>query len=96
MLSNRPKTPVLLKSDCINELDHLLCLSECTELILVALLPKIVDEHISTTQVLDTISQIDDLLMEWMPLSHVADCIYSKAPLFCMVLSQRIYISLNI
>ena len=84
MFSKNPEAPAKLKGECINQLDHLLFALGCSESIVVSLLPNIVDEHIPTPLILDTLGQINELSIRWMPLNQVEDGIYTKSPLFCV------------
>jgi ABC-type bacteriocin/lantibiotic exporter with double-glycine peptidase domain len=84
MFSKNSETPARLKGECINQLDHLLFVAGCSESIVVSLLPNIVDEHIPTSLILDTLGQINELSIRWVPLNQVEDGIYTKAPLFCV------------
>ena len=81
LLSN---TPDKLKSDCINQLDQLLTVVKSSEFTAVDLLPKIADEHLATSLVLNKLAQIDDLSMAWLSLRDLVDGDLSKSPLLCL------------
>ena len=57
--------PSKLKSDCINQLDQLLTVLGSTELMSVDLLPKIMEEHLATSLVLNKLGQNDGLHIDW-------------------------------
>jgi len=76
--------PDKLKSDCINQLDQLLSVVNSSELTAVDLLPKIADEHLATSLVLNKLAQIDDVSMAWLSLCDLVDGDLSKSPLLCL------------
>lgn len=75
--------PSKLKSDCINQLDQLLTVLGSTELMSVDLLPKIMEEHLATSLVLNKLGQNDGLHADWAALKTLEDGDFSARPLLC-------------
>jgi hypothetical protein len=75
--------PSKLKSDCINQLDQLLTVLGSTELMAVDLLPKITDDHLATSLVLNKLEQNDGLHIDWASLKTLEDGDFSARPLLC-------------
>jgi len=73
--------PVKLKTQVLDQIDQILTIIGSSELAAVTLLSKFVEGHIATPVVLDVLSQIEDVVLQWQPIAAITECDLSDTPL---------------
>jgi subfamily B ATP-binding cassette protein HlyB/CyaB len=76
--------PVKLKSECTNQIDQQLLSLGCSTFIGVAILSNIVEDHISTSIVLEALNQIEEIEYEWKVLIGNFDVNCPNETLLCL------------
>ena len=76
--------PVKLKSECTNQIDQQLLSLGCSAFIGMTILPNIVEDHISTSIVLEALNQIEEIEYEWKVLIGNFDVNCPNETLLCL------------
>lgn len=87
--------PTKLKHDCLNQLDHLLTLVGSPELISFSLVPKIANKHLPSFEVLDTLQQMDKIILSWQHWSRTHGTDLNASPLLCFNSDGDTYVLSN-
>jgi hypothetical protein len=78
-----PHIPVKLKSGVIDQLDRLLSYIGSDTLTSITLLPRVAENHVATTVLLDVLKMIEGITLKWIDIEEVSSAIYSEAaPMF--------------
>ena len=94
LMSNTP-LPTQLRHDCVNQLDHILTIVGSTELVAVSLIPKVVDEHLASLTIFETLQQMDEISVSWQHWSNFNASDYKASPLLCFNSQGDTYVLSN-
>ena len=91
----KAELPTKLKHGCLNQIDHILTFVDSSELVSVSLISRIVDEHLASLAVFETLQQLDQISLKWQHWSSIHGSDLKNSPLLCFNSEGDTYVLSN-